>query len=42
MTRSTGHKGFILLGSPPNLIIASLIAAKSTTAGTPKEWNNFN
>jgi hypothetical protein len=35
MTKSTGHKGLILDGSPPSLFIASLIAAKSTTAGTP-------
>lgn len=35
MTKSTGHYGLILFGSPPNLLVASLIAAKSTTAGTP-------
>lgn len=35
MTKSTGHKGLIFYGSPPNLFIASRIAAKSTTAGTP-------
>ena len=35
MTRSTGHRGLILDGSPPSLLMASLIAAKSTTAGTP-------
>ena len=35
MTRSTGHNGFIFAGSPPSLVTASRIAAKSTTAGTP-------
>ena len=35
ITRSTGHSGFIVAGSPPNLLTASRIAAKSTTAGTP-------
>lgn len=35
MTKSTGHNGLIFWGSPPNLTIASLIAARSTTAGTP-------
>lgn len=35
MTRSAGHIGFIFWGSPPSLLTASLIAAKSTTAGTP-------
>lgn len=35
MTRSTGHSGLIRLGSPPSLLTASRIAAKSTTAGTP-------
>lgn len=35
MTKSTGQSGFIFYGSPPSLFIASLIAAKSTTAGTP-------
>ena len=35
MTKSTGHNGLILAGSPPSLLIASLMAAKSTTAGTP-------
>lgn len=40
MTKSTGTKGFIFFGSPPNLADASLIAAKSTTAGTPvKSYN---
>jgi len=37
MTKSTGHNGLILAGSPPSLLIASLMAAKSTTAGTPLE-----
>jgi hypothetical protein len=35
MTRSAGHKGLIFSGSPPNLVMASLMAARSTTAGTP-------
>lgn len=35
MTKSTGQRGLILAGSPPNLCIASLMAARSTTAGTP-------
>ncbi len=35
MTKSAGQRGLIFYGSPPSLFIASLIAAKSTTAGTP-------
>jgi hypothetical protein len=35
ITRSAGHYGLILSGSTPNLLTASLIAARSTTAGTP-------
>ena len=35
MTRSTGTSGLILSGSPPSAAIASRIAARSTTAGTP-------
>lgn len=35
MTKSTGHKGLIRLGSPPKRFIASRMAARSTTAGTP-------
>jgi hypothetical protein len=35
MTRSTGDSGLIFLGSPPSFAIASRIAARSTTAGTP-------
>ena len=35
MTKSTGTWGLTLLGSPPISTIASLNAAKSTTAGTP-------
>lgn len=35
MTKSTGHNGLIFFGSPPILATASLIAARSTTAGTP-------
>eukprot|EP00732_Lithocolla_globosa_P001973 Lithocolla_globosa_v1_NODE_1144_length_2839_cov_59.750449.p4 type:complete len:133 gc:universal NODE_1144_length_2839_cov_59.750449:2290-2688(+) len=35
MTRSTGTRGLIFSGSPPNRFIASRIAAQSTTAGTP-------
>ena len=35
MTRSTGASGLIFLGSPPRFFIASRMAARSTTAGTP-------
>jgi len=35
ITKSTGIKGLIFYGSLPSLAMASLIAAKSTTAGTP-------
>lgn len=35
ITRSTGQSGLILSGSPPSLLTASRMAAKSTTAGTP-------
>jgi hypothetical protein len=35
MTRSTWHNGLILDGSLPISLTAVLIAAKSTTAGTP-------
>ena len=35
MTKSTGHKGLTFDESPPNLATASLIAARSTTKGTP-------
>ena len=35
MTSSAGTSGLILLGSPPRSAIASRIAARSTTAGTP-------
>ena len=35
MTNSTGQSGLILAGSPPRARIASRIAARSTTAGTP-------
>ena len=35
MTRSTGASGLIFFGSPPSRFIASRIAARSTTAGTP-------
>lgn len=35
ITKSEGHTGLILFGSPPKLLTASLMAAKSTTAGTP-------
>lgn len=39
-TSSTGHKGLIFFGSLPSFLNASLIAAKSTTAGTPvKSYN---
>ncbi len=35
MTSSAGASGLIRLGSPPSLLIASRIAARSTTQGTP-------
>ena len=35
ITRSTGTSGLIFVGSPPSSSIASRIAARSTTAGTP-------
>ena len=35
MTRSTGTSGLIFWGSPPSEAMASRIAARSTTAGTP-------
>ena len=35
MTSSTGDSGLILFGSPPRFFIASRIAARSTTQGTP-------
>src|SRR3990170_3829672 len=35
MTRSTGTCGLIFLGSPPSNFMASRMAARSTTAGTP-------
>ena len=35
MIRSTGTSGLIAAGSPPRSSIASRIAARSTTAGTP-------
>jgi hypothetical protein len=35
MTRSTGASGLIFFGLPPRFSIASRIAARSTTAGTP-------
>ena len=35
MTRSTSTSGLIAAGSPPRSSIASRIAARSTTAGTP-------
>ena len=35
MTKSTGTNGLIFEGSPPSLLMASLMAARSTTAGTP-------
>src|SRR5512146_2140524 len=39
MTRSAGTSGFTRAGSPPSSAIASRIAARSTTAGTPvKSW----
>ena len=39
MTRSAGTRGLMRAGSPPRAAIASRIAARSTTAGTPvKSW----
>ena len=39
MTRSAGTSGLMRAGSPPRSAIASRIAARSTTAGTPvKSW----
>ena len=35
MTRSTGVCGAMRAGSPPSAVMASRIAARSTTAGTP-------
>lgn len=35
MTRSTGTSGLIFCGFPPRATMASRIAARSTTAGTP-------
>ena len=35
MTSSAGMSGLIFFGSPPRARIASRIAARSTTAGTP-------
>lgn len=35
MTKSTGHRGLTLEGSPLSLATASRIAARSTTSGTP-------
>ena len=40
MTSSTGWSGLIFCGSPPIRFMASRIAARSTTAGTPvKSWS---
>jgi hypothetical protein len=39
ITKSTGHSGFTLAGSPPNRFTASLNPARSTTKGTPvRSW----
>ena len=35
ITRSAGTCGLMAFGSPPSVLIASRIAARSTTAGTP-------
>ena len=35
MTSSAGMSGLILVGSPPSVCMASRMAARSTTAGTP-------
>ena len=41
ITSSTGISGLISDGSPPRSAIASRIAARSTTAGTPvKSWSS--
>ena len=41
MTRSAGWSGLMRFGSPPRLRIASRIAARSTTTGTPvKSWSS--
>ena len=41
MTRSAGTSGLIRAGSPPSAAMASRIAARSTTAGTPvKSWSS--
>ena len=41
MTSSTGWSGLIRVGSPPMRFIASRIAARSTTQGTPvKSWRS--
>ncbi|GIX48792.1 MAG: hypothetical protein KatS3mg131_3003 [Candidatus Tectimicrobiota bacterium] len=37
MTRSTGIRGLMRLGSPPSRAMAERMAARSTTAGTPGE-----
>ena len=42
ITKSAGHIGFIFSGSPPSLLTASLMAAKSTTAGTPLQTTMRN
>ena len=40
ITSSTGWSGLIFFGSPPICFMASRIAARSTTAGTPvKSWS---
>lgn len=41
ITRSAGQTGLIFSGSPPRRCTASLIAAKSTTAGTPLKVKDF-
>ena len=42
ITRSTGDSGLIFSGLPPIVCMASRIAAKSTTAGTPvKSWRRI-
>ena len=41
MTRSTGCSGLMRAGSPPSLTMASRMAARSTTHGTPvKSWRS--
>lgn len=42
MTKSAGETGLIFTGSPPSRFTVSLIAARSTRAGTPLKCKNKN